>query len=136
MEILPVSSKKGESIIIDDKSLLVFIDETGVESLNDPNFPLFGLGCILIPSIHYSKVIDEPWKIFRKEIANDSEKSLHAAEFTKYNNFKLHVSKISSFFSDSIFKRMAIIISDKTSFDSNNYNCYQIMPLCFLKKSL
>ena len=49
-------TSEGTKCNITEKTLLIFIDETGHEQLNDPYYPYWGFGgCVIPAQIYYIK---------------------------------------------------------------------------------
>jgi hypothetical protein len=70
--------------------MLDFIDETGDHNLIkiDPDFPLFGLGAIIISKSEYKKLNIGIENIKKKYFKNPKTFILHSAELTRPDNFK------------------------------------------------
>ncbi|MBL7190707.1 DUF3800 domain-containing protein [bacterium] len=110
---LILTDEHGNRIQINEDSFLIFIDETGVESLNDHNYPIFGIGgCGVLAKHYYSKIV-LPWKDLKEREFDGSENPLHA---TGLKPNKSQIDSLNSFFIQSCFARMAVVISDKTKF--------------------
>ncbi len=65
--------------------MLVFIDETGDHNLVkiDPQYPLFGLGALLISENEYSKMNDKVNRLKREFFNDDGTFILHSAELKR-----------------------------------------------------
>lgn len=57
----------GTLLNISPNSVLVFLDETGDEQLNDPAYPIFGFGGCCILARDYFDNIDKPWSNMKIE---------------------------------------------------------------------
>lgn len=91
-------------------NLLVFIDETGDESLRDPNFPLFGLaGCAMRADAYYLKVAPA-WRELRS--AHFTE-DVHAAGIGTSN--AAGVSALGDFFRTAHFSRIGVVLTRLSS---------------------
>jgi hypothetical protein len=108
-------SENGVSFEASDNTFLLFIDETGEESLNDPNFPIFGFGGAGLPASLYFSNICRPW-IYVKEKAFGGEKTrMHAADLIKPTSEQKNL--LNRFFTTCAFCRVAAVISDKAAYE-------------------
>lgn len=105
----------------DKNTAIVFIDDTGNEFLKDPNYPVFGLGGIIVLGKNYFKEIVEPWCELKEKIFKSKGMPLHATDLIKPTQSQLNA--LNSFFSTKKFKRFACTLSDKTQLKNirNNY---------------
>lgn len=113
----------GHDYKIQEKTALVFIDETGEENLSDSKYPIFGFGGCLILAKDYRTEILEPWKHMKETYFSKIKGALHASNLRNPTNEQLNA--LNSFFSTYRFGRFATLISDKTVFDLQ-YNLFQI----------
>lgn len=103
-----------ETIILENTCLLIFIDETGTESLNDPNCPIFGLGgCATLVS-EYERLMAQPWKYMKQRFFDMEGKNLHATDLRKPT--KEQINALNHFFTKFEFSRFAVTLGDSTSF--------------------
>jgi hypothetical protein len=63
---------------VSDHSLLIFVDDTGHESLV-PGHPVYGLGGCAIMAGDLERVIRHPWQEVRRQMRGSADMSLHAA---------------------------------------------------------
>src|SRR5260370_33974302 len=103
----------GGSVFCPHLSLMIFIDETGHEALNDPTFPFFGYGGCLSYAGEYEKAIRKPWKEVERAFPSDML-PLHASELRPTRLTDAHFEALNGFFSNNVFGRFATICSDKT----------------------
>lgn len=97
----------------EDSTVLVFVDETGIEDLSDPKAPFFGLaGCIVGASI-YQKAIDEPWTRVEQEFPNQN-KPLHAAALNLKTTSESQLQSVADFFCRGQFGRVAAVATRAT----------------------
>ena len=115
---------KGGRAEIAPTSLLVFIDDTGHESLKDPNVPFFGFGGCVIPASHYIRNVDTPWKEVEKQFPAEML-PLHAADL-KPQELGPRLGHINNFFEKGFFGPFATIISNEAIIDTDE-NIYHIM---------
>ena len=112
---LVLPTENGQIIKPHKDSFLVFIDETGEETLRDPNYPIFGFGGVAIPAHLYFSNIIRPW-IYLKEKAFGGEKNqMHAADLQ--NPSKEQLELLGTFFQRCAFCRIASIVSNKSLID-------------------
>jgi hypothetical protein len=105
----------------DKNTAIVFIDDTGNEFLKDPNYPIFGLGGIIVLGKNYCKEIVEPWCELKEKEFESKCTPLHATDLVKPSQSQLNA--LNNFFSTKIFKRFACTLSNKTQLKNirNNY---------------
>lgn len=101
------------SIKVSDDTLLIFIDETGNEELQDPNFPIFGFGGCMCLAGSYASMINEPWKKVESFFPKESL-PLHAADLKPELMTNEQMEAIDSFFKNHSFGRFANVVSNKT----------------------
>ena len=68
--------------LLPDTCLLVFLDETGEESLSDPNYPLFGIGGCVVTVRQYLELVDLPWKYMKDQWFGGADKIFHATDYS------------------------------------------------------
>jgi len=105
----------GTLLNISPNSVLVFLDETGDEQLNDPAYPIFGFGGCCILARDYFDNIDKPWSNMKIENFDLIHKALHASE--NHYTYK-QMTALNSFFSSNTFGRFAAISSKSTRIDA------------------
>ncbi len=103
----------GNTLLCPDSSLLIFIDETGHETLSDRNFPFFGYGGCLTYAGEYEKAIGKPWKEVERAFPSDML-PLHASELKPDQLTDIHFEALNGFFTNNVFGRFASICSNKT----------------------
>jgi hypothetical protein len=99
--------------IAGNKTILVFIDDTGNELLKDPNYPLFGLGGCMILSDNYDKEIVKPWLDLKDSEFNGKINPLHATDLR--NLSKEQITALNTFFRTKKFKRFACVYDKNTT---------------------
>lgn len=115
---------QGGTVEIAPTSLLVFIDDTGDESLKDPNVPFFGFGGCVIPASHYIRNLDTPWKEVEKHFSAEML-PLHAADL-KPQELGSRLGYINTFFENGFFGRFGTVISNETIIDTEQ-SIYHIL---------
>jgi hypothetical protein len=69
-----------ENLILQDRCLAVFVDDTGHEALVKGH-PVYGLGGCAAMGRYLDRVITQPWKGIRKRVTGSPDTPLHANEF-------------------------------------------------------
>ena len=70
----------GENLVLPDRCLAVFVDDTGHEALA-PGHPVYGLGGCAVLGRDLVRLIWEPWKAIRKRVTGCPDTPLHAGDF-------------------------------------------------------
>jgi len=109
------NSEDGNIINSTPDTFLLFIDETGGESLSDQNYPIFGYGAVGLPAHLYSTNIVIPWNFIKETAFGGKDKPLHAADLRQPSNKQMGL--LDTFFRRCAFCRVAAILSDKTVID-------------------
>jgi hypothetical protein len=99
-------------LAIADDDLLVFIDETGHESLTG-DAPIFGIGGIAVYGADYEASVAQPWLEIRACIGLAPDCPLHAA--TDFSVYKEHLDLLQRFFETGIFVRHAAMVTTTTT---------------------
>jgi len=105
----------GSLLNVSLNSIIVFLDETGDEQLNDPQYPIFGFGGCCILARDYFDIIDKPWSNMKHEKFDLHDKPLHA---TGINFTYEQMTALNNFFLSSTFGRFAVISSKNTKNDT------------------
>jgi hypothetical protein len=95
-----------------DRTLLIFIDETGHEEFADPFAPFFGFGGCLCPVPTYESWIEGPWSRVETNFPKEML-PLHAAELQPAELTAKQLASISSFFTRRSFQCFAAVVSDQ-----------------------
>lgn len=98
----------GEKAELSDNSLLIFLDETGGEKLDDPRAPYFGFGGCLIPAGHYKNQLELPWMWVESHFP-EGMRPLHAADMHPGTITQKQISAVSHFFENQAFGRFAAV---------------------------
>jgi hypothetical protein len=94
-------------------SLVVFVDETGEESLSDPDFPVFGMaGCAMRADTYFGSVA-ESWRALKESHFGGRNVPMHAAAIDRDN--KAGIAAIGEFFLREHFSRFGVVLSSKTA---------------------
>jgi hypothetical protein len=108
MDIAPSS----DSLILPDRCLAVFVDDTGHEALVRGH-PVYGLGGCAVLGRDLVPLIWQPWKAIRVRITGSSDTPLHASDFGSIAT-KSDMEAVSAFFRSQAFARFGAIISTET----------------------
>lgn len=107
----------GEIYKIDKDTLIVYVDETGEETLSDPNYPIFGFGgCVIHGAIFESELLT-PWNKMKDRAFGGRQNSLHATDLREPS--KEQLVELNSFFESQKIGRFATIITTDTIMNTN-----------------
>jgi hypothetical protein len=101
-----------ENLILPDRCLAVFVDDTGHEALV-PGHPVYGLGGCAVMGRDLVRLIWQPWKQIRKQIAGTPDTPLRAAKFRSIAS-AADMEDVATFFRVQPFARFGAIISVNT----------------------
>ncbi|HEV7590883.1 MAG TPA: hypothetical protein VGO40_22420 [Longimicrobium sp.] len=102
----------GDEVLLSPTDLLLAIDETGIEDLSDPKYPLFGLGGCGVLAGQYLDLIERPWTRLKEKHFGSMFVPLHAAELLGATPQQL--AALGEFFRRNQFFRLAALTTDKT----------------------
>ena len=115
----------GSMFPLTSTTMLVFFDETGDETMNDPEHPVFGFGGCYVLAKDYMNYICKPWETLRKEYFRlNPEQVFHARKHKKV--MKNDGNDLQPFFSNP-FWRFAIT----TSKAINNSTIMSVLEILF-----
>jgi hypothetical protein len=95
-----------------EKSLVVFVDDTGHEALV-AGHPVYGLGGCAVMTHDLDRVICQPWHEVRRKVTGSADTPLHAASFGRTATEE-QIRIVADFFRTQPFARLGAIISVKT----------------------
>ena len=98
-----------ERLILPDRCLAVFVDDTGHEALVSGH-PVYGLGGCAVLGRDLVRLIWRPWKEIRKRVTGSPDTPLHTSEFPKIANSS-DIEAVAEFFRVKPFARFGAIIS-------------------------
>lgn len=124
------TADRGEIQPTDD-TFLLFVDETGEDSLSDPKFPIFGFGGVGLPAALYASNICNPWIHIKERAFGGETTRMHAADLRKPTSEQLEL--LNKFFNTCAFTRIAAVISDKTAF-RGDFDLYHIAVIAFYQR--
>ena len=125
-----VDTKEGEILALEPSCLMVFIDETGSDSLSDKRYPIFGLGGCAVLVSDYEKLISIPWDNLKNDYFGGADKPLHASELKSPTPQQFKA--LNDFFKDNSFFRIAGIACKNSTIDSD-IGIYEIVATCLIK---
>jgi len=95
------------------ETLLVFIDETGIEDYSDPKNPTFGRGGCAVLGNDYKKILKKPWHKLKREKLGGATKPFHATTFEQSRPSLVQITTISRFL-QLPFWRFAVMSDART----------------------
>ena len=98
-----------ERLVLRDRSLAVFVDDTGHESLKGQ--PVYGLGGCAVMGCDYERIMNQPWRAVRKHVTGSSDAQLHASKFSGKTK---DIDVVARFFREQPFWRFAAVITQET----------------------
>lgn len=116
------------NLILPERCLTVFVDDTGHEALVKGH-PVYGLGACAVMGQHLDAVIRGPWREVRRSVTGSAEKPLHANAFAGVAT-KENITAVAEFFRRQPFARLGAIVSFETSFPD------ELGPLPAIAKAL
>lgn len=117
-----------------DRTLLIFIDETGHEGFADPHAPFFGFGGCLCPVSTYEEWLDKPWLRVEACFPKDML-PLHAAELKPTALSTEQLAALSSFFTGRKFQCFAAVASNQVLNETDEV-LYHVMARATFKRIL
>jgi hypothetical protein len=103
----------SEELVIPDRCLAVFVDDTGHEALV-PNHPIYGLGGCAALGRDLKRIISDPWRVVRQRVNGAPDIPLHANKFSRSANPD-DIAVVAEFFRVQPFARFGATISVNTS---------------------
>ena len=125
-----ISTKEGTTFSLEPSCLMVFIDETGSDSLSDKRYPVFGLGGCAVLASDYEKLIGIPWDNLKNDYFKGADKPLHASELNSPTPQQLEA--LNDFFKNNNFFRIAGIACKNSTIDGD-IGIYEIVTICLFK---
>jgi hypothetical protein len=96
-------------LLLPERSLVVFVDDTGHEALV-PGHPVYGLGGCAVMSEHLDALIRNPWREVRRTVTGSPDSPLHASDFGQ-NASPENIQAVASFFRQNPFSRFGAVTS-------------------------
>jgi hypothetical protein len=101
-----------EPLILPERCLAVFVDDTGHEALVKGD-PVYGLGGCAAMSRDLQRIITEPWREIRKRVTGSPDTPLHANKFPGIAKPR-DIEAVAAFFSAQPFWRFGAIFNAET----------------------
>jgi hypothetical protein len=125
-------SKGGLAVTVPGSRLMVFVDETGHEKLNDPAYPVFGLaGCVLRADAYF-RFVAPAWRRLKLEYFGGEESPLHASSLGSIPDSAMEA--LARFFRDEHFSRIGVTVTSKT--DLAGLQAYEVVATALLTRLL
>jgi hypothetical protein len=109
-----LDAETGERIRLPGSCLLVFLDETGEESLSDPNYPLFGLGGCLVTVERYQRLVNIPWTYMMGQWFGGEDKIFHSVDYSGGRGTPDQYAALVHYFTRFAIGRIASVVSEIT----------------------
>jgi hypothetical protein len=103
------------TLTLADRSLVVFVDDTGHERLVEGH-PVYGLGGCAALASDLDRLIREPWRDVRRTVMRSPDAPLHAHGFARTARPE-DIAAVAQFFRAQPFARLGAIISTKAARD-------------------
>lgn len=100
---------------LSDKSLVVFIDDTGHENLVKGH-PVYGLGGCAVMAPSLERIIQAPWRHVRRIVTGCMDTPLHAVKFSR-GATQDQIEAVATFFQKQQFARLGAILTLDTQLD-------------------
>jgi hypothetical protein len=101
-----------EPLILPDRCLAAFVDDTGHEALVKGQ-PVYGLGGCAVMGRDLERVVRQPWKLIRKRVTGSPDTPLHANKFPSIAK-PGDVEAVAEYFRVQPFWRFGAIITVET----------------------
>ena len=101
-----VAMASPDRLILPDRCLTVYVDDTGQEALARGH-PVYGLGGCAVLGRDLVRLIWQPWKEIRKRVTGSPDTPLHASEFPKIANSS-DIEAVAEFFRVQPFARFGV----------------------------
>ncbi len=100
------------NLVLPDRCLAVFVDDTGHEALVEGQ-PVYGLGGCAALGHDLDRLVRAPWREVRRQITGSSNAPLHASQFRPFATPE-NIEVVVRFFRNNPFARIGAIISTNT----------------------
>lgn len=95
-----------------DQSLVVFVDDTGLEALAQGH-PVYGLGGCAVLAHDLDRVLRRPWHDVRRKVTGSADTPLHAAAFAR-SATPGQIETVAEFFRMQPFARIGATVTVKS----------------------
>lgn len=103
----------SDTLHVAPETLLVFIDETGIEDYSDPRNPTFGRGGCAVAAAGYQKLLRKPWRKLKREYLGGASKPFHATAFEQSRPTLVQIGALNRFLQLK-FWRFAVMSDSRT----------------------
>lgn len=118
---------------ISDDALLVYIDETGAESMSDPVHPIYGFGGIVVKAKDLESQVLLPWHGLKEKYFGDGEFPFHITDLVK-SITKDQIEALNEFFYRGDFGRVGAFTFDKASIQIGSFDLVEAMIKSFIER--
>ena len=109
-----MNDRAETNLVLPDRCLAVFVDDTGHEALV-AGHPVYGLGGCAALASDLDRFIRAPWREVRRRVTGSPATPLHANTFTGFATSE-NIAAVAEFFRVNPFARFGAIISTDTAF--------------------
>jgi len=117
---------EGESVELSSTCLLVFLDETGDDSLSDPHYPLFGIGGCVVPAGLYERFVDIPWRYMMGKWFGGPDQIFHSTDYSGGRGTSDQYEALTHYFTNFHIGRIASVIT-RLAFREIDVETYQLI---------
>jgi hypothetical protein len=108
----PKPTRAEIHLVVPNRCLAVFVDDTGHEALA-PGASVYGLGGCAVMGRDLERLIWQPWKELRRRVTGSPDTQLHASDFPRLAK-PGDIEAVAEFFRTQPFARIGAIISVNT----------------------
>jgi hypothetical protein len=108
-----MSDRLETNLVLPDRCLAVFADDTGHEALVTGH-PVYGLGGCAALASDLDRIIRSPWREIRRRVTGSPDAPLHANTFAGFAT-RENIAAVAEFFHAHPFARFGAIISAQTA---------------------
>jgi hypothetical protein len=110
-----MNDRAEKNLVLPDRCLAVFADDTGHEALV-PGHPVYGLGGCAVLASELDRIIRASWREIRRLVTGSPDTPLHANKFAGFATPE-NIAAVAEFFRVNPFARFGAIISTDTALD-------------------
>lgn len=118
-----------EKYFYGDREIVVFVDEAGDPTLNDPNNPIFAFAACAVFGADLANLVRDPWRALRRKVTGSDERRLHMRTMG-HRLSEAKIGLINDFFESAQFRRFSFAITDRTIFENDILPKTPILELC------
>jgi len=113
MTLTVTQDNKAFEVSLAPSTLLVFVDETGNDSLRDPKYPIFGFGALALQAEVYCNSLREAWLQMKDVAFSGRNMELHACDLRPPTGAQ--IENLNAFFRCHNFARISRIFTIDTA---------------------